>query len=240
MNTLTIDCEFSNFSVQKGDLIQLALIADVNGERHTFNEYARPVNRQAWSADAEKVHGISWLRSQEFQTIEEMAKKLGKFLDQFDTVFVVIGWNCATDKKYLEKTIKQHLLQKEYYYKIKPDWIDVLKMVRKRKNQITLPNQQLSTVAKHFGIEFKAHDALEDAVVTYKLYELVNAINADDCNFIQISNNAKLTEVEKRHKYLDMKYVQISDGEVFLTKDATSDKEAMRVIFYELWSLFCE
>ena len=240
MNSLTIDCEFSSFSVEKGDLLQLALVADINGEKHIFNEYARPINRHAWSIEAERVHQISWIKSQEFQPIEDLAKKLAEFLDKFDTVFTIICWNGATDKRYFEKTIRQHLMQKQYYYKVRPNWIDVLKMVRSRKTQIKVPNMQLTSVAKHFNITFDAHDALEDAKVTYRLYELVNAIKSDDCNFIQTSANAKLTEVEKRQKYLDMKYVQISDGEVFLTKEATSDKEAMRVIFSELWTLFVE
>ena len=63
-------------------------------------------------------------------------------------------------------------------------------------------------------------------------------VQSDDSDFIQISSLSKLSEQDKISKYMDIKYVQVSGGEVFLTKEATSDKEAMRIIFTELWSLF--
>ena len=51
----------------------------------------------------------------------------------------------------------------------------------------------------------------------------------------------ELSELDKRKKYLDMKYVSMGgDGCVFLTEYATSDREALRVILEEIWHIYAE
>ena len=47
-----------------------------------------------------------------------------------------------------------------------------------------------------------------------------------------------MSEIEKREKFLGMDYIQNSGGEIFITKKATDNPEALKVIFSELWSLY--
>jgi len=239
MNILSIDTEYSNFKVEQGDLIQLGILAIVDGEEYTFSEYAKPVNPNSWSKDAEKVHGITLQRAMTFQSIESLATKFKAFIDQFDTVFTCVGWNHRNDKKYIDKLIRKHCLEHKYYYKSRPEWVDVMNMAKQRKGQLRLNKFTLGNVAKYFGFEFKEHDALEDATITYRIYELLNNIESDDADYIQISNNRRMTEIEKRKEYISGKYLQTVNGEVYISKHATENKEAMRVILTELWTIFC-
>ena len=51
---------------------------------------------------------------------------------------------------------------------------------KKFRSFYNLENQKLNTWADHLGCEFKHHDALEDAIVTYEVFKHQREVEADN------------------------------------------------------------
>lgn len=236
MNYLYLDTEFSNFSVAKGDLIQLAVIAVKDGEEVArFNEVTKPVKRNGWNLEAEKVHGISWHRAQGFQDISKMKEKFQRFVSDLDDRFVVCAWNHRNDKLYVQDMLGVDSLL--WHRTVRSQWLDIFTEVKNRKSQIQTKNYKIETVAKFFDININAHDAMSDALSMWKIHEYIMGLQ-DPGDFKHI-NLEKLSELEKKEKYLDRKYLQINgDGSVYISEDCTQNKEALRIILTELWEVF--
>jgi DNA polymerase III epsilon subunit-like protein len=242
MTYLSIDTEFSSFFSpnrhKSGELLQLAIRPVVNGiKQEPFNEYCRPLT-SVWNKHAEKVHGISRKKAETFQHPAQMAQKLKEFLEQYDKVFFALGHNHTGDKNYLKRFVSDYDLILEWNTRVKIHWKDTVSIAKQLKNRIPVKDVKLETLANYFKIEINAHDALSDADVTSELYQMMEAIESAKQG--AQSRIDGLTEIQKRKKYIDMKYISISDGCVFLSEHATSDREALRICLEEIWTVFGE
>lgn len=169
-----------------------------------------------------------------------MAEKFINWIKQFDDVFKVMGYNCLGDKRYIERLLMDYKMSNHWFLRVKTEWKDVYTMVKNRKDSIPKKKLTLSDMCDYFGIEINAHDALSDAMATWKVYECVKQIKSAK-EFRQEYINEKLTEIEKKHKYTDLKYMAIDgEGQVFITKYATENKEALSVVLEQVWNLFVE
>jgi len=242
-NYLYIDTEFSSFDSKRGDLLQLAIQPVIDGTIiEPFNEFVAPRNLLAWNKKAEEVHGISEKRAMGFQSYGSLQDRLLSYMEQFDCYFVVKAFSCNTDKRYIEKLTRESKngLMMAWNRRVKHNWDDVLNKVKDRKKSVKSINNKLGGLCEYFQIEINAHDALSDAIATMKLDEILSTLPSDKTPVSQLSMRS-LSEIEKREKYIDSRYVQIGgNGTVYITEHATSDKEAMRIIFDELWQLYID
>lgn len=247
MKYLSIDTEYTSFyspdRKKSGELLQVSIVPIIDGfpdRENSFNEYCRPLT-STWNSGAEKIHGISRSKAETFQHPMELAKKLDEWLRKFDIVFTCIGFNCTGDKNYIERLVMECKISREWFFKCKPEWIDVKKMATNRKHLISKKSFTLTSMCEYFGIDIvNAHDALFDAVATFLVWERLRAISDPRDGKQQYIDN-QLTAMEKRRKYLDIKYVMMNgDGSVFITEHGTKNKEALKIIMEEIWCLFQE
>lgn len=247
MNYLSIDTEYtSSYSIDEsksGELLQVSIVPIIDGvpnREDAFNEYCAPQTR-LWNKKAEEVHGISQARARSFQHPSELAKKLQAWLERHDDMFTVVGYNCRGDKCFIERLIMKYKLSKFWFFKVRPEWIDVYTMVRNRKHLIPKKSLKLTSMCEYFGIQFDgAHDAINDAVACFMVWERVKAIR-DPKEMRQEYLEAQVSVFDKRRTYLDMKYVMMNgDGSVFITEHATKSKEALRIILEEIWNVHQE
>jgi len=241
MNFLYEDLEFSNFNAEEGSILELAMCAVIDGiEQEPFHEFGKPVNRAFWSEGAEKVHGISWGQAQSFQSQEALAEKALNYINKFETMFTAVGHNIGTDKKYMENLFRKHSKRQDWLVQVRPKWRCTLKRAKARKTKIRTENFKLGTLCSHFSIDIDAHKGLSDMLATIKLDNILDAITPDikgKAQFMPFEG----TWIQKRKRYLDSKYIIFNgDGELFITKEATENKEAMQFIMTEIWDMYCE
>ena len=228
--------------MKSGELLQVAIVPIIDGvpdETRAFNEFCRPLTK-VWNSHAEKVHGISRKRAESFQHPSELCEKLGKWIEQFDNVFTMMGYNCTGDKRFIERLVVDYKISNDWHFKVQHKWKDVFDMAKKRKKQIPKKDLKLPTLCDYFGIPLIAHDALSDALGAYHVSERLRLMDSPT-EARQKYLVSQMTEVEKRKKYLDLKYLMVNgDGSIFLTEHATKDKEALRIILGEIWSLYVD
>ena len=201
-----------------------------------FNAYLRPLGKN-WNKHAEKVHEISRKRAEKFPHPSEVAADLKAWIEEFDCVFHALGHNCKNDKNYLDRLIADYGLINEWNSRVQVKWKDTLTIAKSKKSIIPTKNHKLETLCNFFKIEIDAHNALSDALGTLDLYEKMTGLIA--ANAGPSLGSSGMTNVEKRKKYIDMKYVTIgSDGCVFITEFGTQNKEALATILEHLWSIY--
>lgn len=243
MNYLSIDTEYSSFyshdERKSGELLEVAIIPYINGVRQEpFNQFCKPLTK-IWNKGAERVHGITRRRAEEFQHPQQLAHNLIYWLSQFDTMFSVVGHNPTSDKRYIERMIRKYDKINDWHKSVRPKWKCTKEIAEKKKSHVVTKDYKLETLCKYFRIPINAHNALSDAEATYSLYECLNNLRSAASGDAQ--EVSQLSEHEKRKKYLDMKYVSLgSDGNVYITEYGTSDRDALRVILQEIWSIYGE
>lgn len=174
-----------------------------------------------------------------FQHPSEMADKLREFISQYDVMLHCLGHKCRGDKHYLERLVFDYKMAPDWYPKIRDNWKDTHDIAAQLKNMIPTKNFKLQTLCDYFGIEINAHDALSDARATYLLYQRLDAVMSAKQG--AQANVDGESELQKRKKYLDMKYVSFGgDGTVFLTEFCTGNREALRIVLSELWTKYGE
>lgn len=243
MNYLSIDTEYSSFYSpyrhKSGDLLQIAIRPVVNGVmEEPFNSYVKPLGN-VWNKHAERVHGITRKQAESFPHPVEVSQELRKFLQKYDNAFKALGHNPTGDKQYIDRFVKDYDLINEWHKRVNPKWKCTAQIAAKKKSLIPVKNCKLETLAKFFRIPIKAHDALSDADATWKIYDAMSAlISASEVGQSQLS---ELSELEKKKKYIDMKYVMFNgEGSIFISEYATSNREALRIVLEEIWNSYGE
>lgn len=170
MDFLWIDCETTGLYSDKHDVVQLACVPVVNGVRQRFfNEFCQPKNWNAIEDGAIRVHGITREMMKTFQTQEELLDKLVAYLKSFDTRFIISGYNVDFDKRFVADMFNKCGRSGDFFSLFELDTHDVYKRVKVVKSQIKTENHKLETLAKHYGIDIKAHDAHSDINATIEV-----------------------------------------------------------------------
>ena len=246
MNYLTLDTEFTSFYSperhKSGELLQIAIVPVSDGipdKENAFVSYVRPLTN-VWNNHAEKVHGITRKRAETFPHPAQVAEKLVEWLDKMDDLYTCMGYNCKGDKSYIERFVNDYRVSEKWYLKVNVNWNDVKKAVDKKKKFIPKKSFTLSSMCEYFNIPIDAHDALSDALGTFYVWESLKTIE-DPTEGIQDHIYKNLTEVEKKRKYIDLKYVMFNgDGDIYITKEATKNPDALRIVLGEIWDKFME
>lgn len=178
-----LDIESTGLDSKQHDIISLAYLIEINGEIKEEGElFCQPFNYNTINAKALEVNNLTIVKIKEFPTPQETYKKLikvlDKYIDKFDKndKFSLAGYNVRFDVEFLREFFFKNY---DKYYGSYFDYhllsIDTLLYLFDYKGLLKLENYKLITIAKHFGIEFEAHNALSDIKTTrhifYKLLE---------------------------------------------------------------------
>ena len=175
-----IDTETGGVNPEKAALIQLSGIIRIDKKDvEKFNFYIKPFENSEVNEKALEVQGrtLEELKTDKYVEEKEVYKQfielLDKYVDKYDRTdkFVVAGYNVRFDVDILKAFFQRHGNNFLFSY-LDSSMLDPLYSIRLLQIAEVLPvleNNKLETWCKHFGIELKAHDSLEDIEATKKL-----------------------------------------------------------------------
>jgi len=188
---LYFDVETTGLDPVANDIIQIGLIIEIGGrevERHDIK--IQPFNYDNIELSALETHNITIDEMREYMdpkaAYRELVNILSRHVNKYDRhdKYYPAGFNVKFDLDFL----KQFFLKCGDKYGVGSfqNWryIDPLPVLYMLDcyGEISLPNYKLETVAEHFDIPIKAHDALSDIEATIKLIKIVNnMITGDIC-----------------------------------------------------------
>lgn len=177
-----IDTETGGVNPEKAALIQLSGIIRIDKKDvEKFNFYIKPFENSEVTEKALEVQGrtLEELKTDKYVEEKEVYKQfinlLDKYIDKYDKTdkFIVAGYNVRFDVDILKAFFQRHGNNFLFSY-LDSSMLDPLYSIRLLQIAEVLPvleNNKLETWCKHFGIELKAHDSLEDVEATKKLIE---------------------------------------------------------------------
>ena len=175
-----IDTETGGVNPEKAALIQLSGIIRIDKKDvEKFNFYIKPFENSEVNEKALEVQGrtLEELKTDKYVEEKEVYKQfiniLDKYIDKYDRAdkFIVAGYNVRFDVDILKAFFQRHGNNFLFSY-LDSSMLDPLYSIRLLQIAEVLPvleNNKLETWCKHFGIELKAHDSLEDIEATKKL-----------------------------------------------------------------------
>lgn len=175
-----IDTETGGVNSEKAALIQLSGIIRIDKKDvEKFNFYIKPFENSEVTEKALEVQGrtLEELKTDKYveekEVYKQLIKLLDKYIDKYDRTdkFIVAGYNVRFDVDILKAFFQRHGNNFLFSY-LDSSMLDPLYSIRLLQIAEVLPvleNNKLETWCKHFGIELKAHDSLEDIEATKKL-----------------------------------------------------------------------
>nr|DAJ34877.1 MAG TPA: DNA polymerase III subunit alpha [Caudoviricetes sp.] len=175
-----IDTETGGVNPEKAALIQLSGIIRIDKKDvEKFNFYIKPFENSEVTEKALEVQGrtLEELKTDKYVEEKKVYKQfinlLDKYIDKYDRTdkFIVAGYNVRFDVDILKAFFQRHGNNFLFSY-LDSSMLDPLYSIRLLQIAEILPvleNNKLETWCKHFGIELKAHDSLEDIEATKKL-----------------------------------------------------------------------
>ena len=175
-----IDTETGGVNPEKAALIQLSGIIRIDKKDvEKFNFYIKPFENSEVNEKALEVQGrtLDELKAEKYIEEKEVYKQfinlLDKYIDKYDKTdkFIVAEYNVRFDVDILKALFQRHGNNFLFSY-LDSSMLDPLYSIRLLQIAEVLPvleNNKLETWCKHFGIELKAHDSLEDIEATKKL-----------------------------------------------------------------------
>lgn len=180
LKVLYADVETTGLDPLQHDIVQLALIVEIDGkiveEREWFMQPKRFDNIEPKALETngltiEKLKSFP-LQKDVFPTIPEM---LDKYVDRYDRYdkFWLAGYNVRFDVSFIGELFRKNANDYLGSY-IRWQDIDILYLnyIHAFLGTHNLPNYRLETVAKFYGIKHDAHDALSDAKAVRELVHL--------------------------------------------------------------------
>ena len=182
-----IDVESTGLDPVKNDVVQIALLVEEDGKIiETANIKMRPnyggmISGKALKMNHKTIEEIGQY-SAPCEGLYEFKKILQTYVHprhKYDK-FIIAGYNIKFDVEMLNQAFLKNG-DKYFFSWFFSCFLDVQSTVAEYilAEDTTLENYKLKTVCSHFGIKFKAHDAMEDIKATRELYyTLKNAVPA--------------------------------------------------------------
>lgn len=176
MKILYLDTETTGTDPKVHDIIQLAAIAEIDGQEiESIEIKVQPFSYENISPEALQVNGLTLEQIRTFMEPKEahgkLTRFLGKFINKYDKFdkFTIAGQKADFDAGFL----------REFFFKAGDQFygswfnyrhVDLLAVVRflRYAGKLRIENDKLATISEALGIELNAHDALEDIRATKK------------------------------------------------------------------------
>lgn len=181
MKVLYFDTETTGLDPVQNDIIQIAGMVEIDGEiKEEFNLLSQPFSYENVSQEALDIHGISIDTIKQFPKPEflrlRLIKIFSKYIDKYNRndKFYPAGQNIQFDLHFLEENFKKN---NDIYF---GSWLwryclDLysLSTILRYKKILNTENLKLETLAKHFGVELKAHNAINDIRATREIIRII-------------------------------------------------------------------
>ena len=178
---LWFDVETTGLNHFKNDIIQLAAIAEIEGNIvEEFNSKVAPFDPANVDPKALEINKLKMEDIMKYPKPRDVHKAFTTFLSRHvdkyekEDKFAPAGYNVAFDIDFLGSFFKKN--GDNYYgsyfnYKS----IDPLRLlhIMDYERKINLPNYKLVTVCNHYNIIIDAHEALSDIKATRALYQVL-------------------------------------------------------------------
>lgn len=191
-NVICIDTETTGTVTGRDEVLSVAIV-DGSG-KELFYSLIHPVRRKRWD-EAERINGISPASVKDAPTLLECADRIEELLNRAD---VIVGYNLEFDIEMLQRggisipPVERFDVMRAFA-PIYGEWAEWKKDWKW---------QRLSKCAEYYGLEFNAHNALEDAAVTVKCYwkilEQAGRAAAMDAELTRKAAEARIAESRKR------------------------------------------
>lgn len=189
MKLLWNDTETTSLDAQKGDIISLAGMLEVDGKIvEEFDYRMKPFHPENITQEALDVNGFTKEEIMKFPHPSEAKKDLEKLMKKYvnpykknkmlDDKFIPAGQNVKFDTGFLQE-LWLRCNDKWYGSLISYQGVDLLSLTQilRLKKKLNTDNLRLETMANHFGVEIKAHDAKSDIQATREIfYKILNMI----------------------------------------------------------------
>lgn len=165
---ICLDVETTGLVPGDDEILQLSII---NGNFYElFNKYIKPSRKKKWD-NAQKIHHITPEKVKNKKTMKVYKKQIESILNYAE---LIVGYNLEFDINMLigkgieiPKNLKYFDVM-EKFAPIYGEWNEYYQSYKWQK---------LTTCAKFFDYEFKAHDSLEDTKATlYCYFEILKII----------------------------------------------------------------
>lgn len=190
MNFLWVDIETTGRQADRHDVIQLACIPVINGKpQQSFNEFCQPTNYKDIEQGAIDTHGIQIAQMRTFQEQDVMLEKFITYLKSFNVKFVISGFNVSFDKRFLSATFAKHGKSHEFFSYFDLQIHDTYSRAKEVKTKLGTENLKLETLAKHFSVTIKAHDALSDISATMQVDKEIGKLLGEEEDHFETSQD---------------------------------------------------
>ncbi len=154
-----LDLETTGLNPKVDKIIEIGAVKVKNGEIvGTFQTFVNPLRLLE-----ERIVELTGITDKDLENAPFIEEVLPKFLE-FSEDMCLLGHSVIFDYTFMKKAIVDANEESTY----DRDGIDTLKI--SRKYLPTLESRRLSYLCTYYGIEQKAHRALEDALATHELY----------------------------------------------------------------------
>jgi len=183
---LWLDTETTGTNAKRHDIWQIAYLVEIDGNIVDGMEMKiRPSRIENATEKALEVGGVTREKLSEIETdiveaVSTLKESWSKYIDKYDRndKFVMAGYNVRFDYEFVYEMFKKagdkYGLGSWCFWPV----LDVASFLGDAISRYALrfPNYKLGTVCENLGIDFEAHDALEDIRATMRLYKVLRGL----------------------------------------------------------------
>lgn len=218
-----LDLETTGLDPKVDKIIEIGAVRVKNGEiTDTFQSFVNPGRMLS-----EKIIELTGICDEDLKNAPSIEEVLPKFL-KFSGEDCFLGHSVLFDYSFMKKAV----VNMDGKNKYEKEGIDTLKIARKYLS--TLESRRLSYLCVYYGIEQKAHRALEDAVATHKLYQKLaeDFYKEDENDFLPkklIYNVKRESPITKAQKERLSKLITLHKIDYLYDLDRLTRNEASRI-----------
>lgn len=226
-----IDVETTGLDPKANDIVQIAcIIPEVNFQ---FKSYVRPFDFNSISERALEVNGFSVRQLKGFSHPIEVMNAFTDKLMSLGTRYVFSGYNVEFDKSFLYRTMEKCKLEGKWDELFSPKIHCTFERAKSiGKKRLGVPNLKLTSLCDRFGHKYNAHDAFDDISATIHVDSLLAPFERKPLTQESLIEGILEQEAQKDPRgFLGPEYVVFNgDGDVFITKKACRNQEAIAAI----------
>lgn len=235
MNILWIDVETTGLG-SNAAVIEIAAIPMVDGEiKPHFHSMIRPHKGATIDLKAFEVTKIDVNEIWDYPEAKDVLNEFISWIDSHETIFNLGGHNVGFDRNNLFKLFCRNAQYGSFITRFSHNDVDTLSLSREIfKGKKDKPvDFKLESICRYFGTEDRVyHRALGDIQNTIEIFKELEKLRLKKIPNTEESLNYQ----EKMRKFMDMKYIQMNpEGDIFITKEALLNQEAIKFILNFLW-----
>lgn len=218
-----LDLETTGLDPKVDKIIEIGAVRVKSGEIvDTFQSFINPGRMLP-----EKIVELTGICDDDLRNAPSIEEVLPKFLE-FSGEECFLGHSVLFDYSFMKKAV----VNMDKNNKYEKEGIDTLKIARKYLS--ALESRRLSYLCAYYGIEQKAHRALEDAVATHRLYQklIEQFYKEDEKDFVPqklVYNVKRETPITKAQKERLSKLITLHNIDYLYDLDCLTRNEASRI-----------